>query len=399
MRLTGWMLLLGVTALAGCAGPPQSATRFDTVLSARGDVRDIVPAVGEVHDEIEMAVPILGEGRVAAINVRFGQRVHKGDTLATIAPREIGDEVGNATADLEQAEIAREVARNRHAKAAAEYSRVKQLHERGFVADARLVTAQNDLEIERLNLLAAERKAGDTLARSGRVRARVAQRAALRSPCDCVVEDINLRPGQSVSPALTDAFFLTGSRRMMTIRVKVPEQDLDRVQSGTVRFQVEAAPEKTFDATLTYISNHAIKEGRFTYYPVLVQFNRDDPSIRPGMTANVEFVNADSRNVLAVPIKALYFKPRNYIPPMDKFIADVYDRARTPDERRLALAMADGAEFGALERDRKRKLFVLENGKPARRLIRVGAQTADNFEVVSGLKPGEQVILATREPG
>ena len=397
MRRAGALLpaLLPIACDPGASGDP----RYETVAVQRGDVRDVVPAVGEIHQSVEMTVPVRADAQVTAILVRLGQKVRKGEVLATLAPREVSDEQGDAAADVVQARIARDIAANRYAKAAASFAGLSQLHDRGLVPNARLLAEQKDLENERLGLTAADRKVAELTARSARTRQRLDARDKLRAPCDCVVEDINIVRGQSVAPTMSDAFYLSGADDTMTLRAKVPEQDLARVQAaGTVRFAVDAAPDREFPAEITYISNRAIKDGRFTYYPIYLRFTRQDPAVRPGMTANVEFVNADSRNVLSVPIKALYFTPEKYVPMMPPFVEQVYKRARTEEDRRLALAMADGAEFGMLWREGKRKIFVLENGKPVRRLVRVGAQTADDFEAASGLDAGETVILAAKKP-
>lgn len=383
--------------LSACTADRDVDAGFETAVAQRGDLRDIVPATGEIREPLSMAVPILLDARITAIMVRLGQRVRSGQVLATLAPLTAADDMEDSAAEVTQADIQQQIAANRYAKAEASYAGLRQLHDRGFVPDARLLAEQKELENERLGLVAARQKRAALDARSARLGQRHKARDQLIASCDCVVEDINVTVGQSVSPTLADAFYLSGGGDALTIRARVPEQDLSRAQTaGEVRFGVEALPDRTFSARIDYISNRPVKDGRFTYYTVYLRFDREDATIRPGMTANIEFVNADSRNVLSVPIKALYFTPEGYVPEMDPFVRGVYQKARTDEDRRLALAMASGAEFGMLWREGKRKIFVLEKGGAVRRLVRVGAQTADNFEVVSGLRQGEVVVLASK---
>lgn len=62
-------------------------------------------------------------------------------------------------------------------------------------------------------------------------------------------------------------------------------------------------------------------------------------------------------------------------------------------------AAAGGAEFGRNLRRGVRLIFLLENGEPVRREVRVGAETDEFIEVLDGLRPGEVVIVRdNRDP-
>ncbi|MBN2970465.1 efflux RND transporter periplasmic adaptor subunit [Roseomonas aeriglobus] len=387
------LLPLILLTLLSCSDR-EDQQRYETIDVQRGDLRDIVQAVGDVRQPIEMMVPVLADAQVVSVSARLGDHVVKGQPLARLSLREPSDAANDASIDLEQARIALEIAHNRQAKAAATFAGVKQLHEKGFVPNARLAAEAKDLESEQLNVRSAERKLAALTSRTSRLRTRVAEQEILRSPCSCTVEDVSIVPGQIVGPSLADAFYLAGGGDALQVKVKVPEQDLARAQQAeNIRFSVDTAPNETFPATIAYISNRPIKEGRFIYYTISLSFTRSNPTIRPGMTANVEFVNADARNVLKVPVKALYFRPPDYIPLMTPSMTKALQSAKDAEERRLAIAMGEGYEFGFLFSKGLRRIFVLEGGKPVRRLIRVGEQGEDVFAAISGLRPGETVVL------
>ncbi len=68
-------------------------------------------------------------------------------------------------------------------------------------------------------------------------------------------------------------------------------------------------------------------------------------------------------------------------------------------EERLVRAAADGEEFGRYLRTNRRLVFVVENGEPLRREIVVGRTSTREIEVLSGLQPGEVIMVgANTEP-
>jgi multidrug efflux pump subunit AcrA (membrane-fusion protein) len=57
---------------------------------------------------------------------------------------------------------------------------------------------------------------------------------------------------------------------------------------------------------------------------------------------------------------------------------------------------AAGVEFAHLDRSGMRLAFVLQAGKAERREVKIGAESEDFVEVVSGLRPGERVITGKK---
>ena len=129
-------------------------------------------------------------------------------------------------------------------------------------------------------------------------------------------------------------------------------------------------------------------------YPVLIDADNAQGDLFPGMTASVEFIHADARNVLRVPIQALYLTPSTYVPVLSDELTRALQRQGLTNREAMI-----GAELGTLIFAKKQRIFVLEKGKPVVRAVRVGAQSTDFVEIVEGVRPGERVIVQENGPG
>jgi len=68
----------------------------------------------------------------------------------------------------------------------------------------------------------------------------------------------------------------------------------------------------------------------------------------------------------------------------------MFGRARFPLRRRRALVIPQAA---VIERGQLKSIFIAENGIASSRLVTLGDHTSDAVEVLSGLNPGERVIV------
>jgi HlyD family secretion protein len=131
---------------------------------------------------------------------------------------------------------------------------------------------------------------------------------------------------------------------------------------------VDAYPQRQFEAKLTSVRNAPkTTNGVVTYQGVLAVDN-SSMLLRPGMTANVNITVAKSGDELLVPNGALRFTPPG----------------------KESSTVADAAVRGS---DNTGRVWVLENGKPVSREVKLGRTDGRNTQVLSGgLKPGDRVI-------
>ncbi len=104
----------------------------------------------------------------------------------------------------------------------------------------------------------------------------------------------------------------------MLVRVNVGESDAPRVKLGmAVLVRLEAMPDKVLHGTVKEISSLATEGNPYETgstpgrknFEVTVELKESDPkTIKPGMTANAEFICDSLRNVLSVPLEAVIEK-------------------------------------------------------------------------------------------
>lgn len=158
-------------------------------------------------------------------------------------------------------------------------------------------------------------------------------------------------PGVFVAP--TDTWQLVNPETLY-FRVLVDEIDIDMVSVGQEALvEIDALPNTTFRAVVEKISYSVANSASGTVFPIELRF-LDPVNIeqqRLGMSGEARLVLDKRDNVLSVPIEAL------------------------------------------ITREGKNYVQVLTNGKAEDREVRVGVETDEYAEIISGLNEQDQVIL------
>jgi len=110
-----------------------------------------------------------------------------------------------------------------------------------------------------------------------------------------------------------------------------------------------------------------------SYTDLLAQKDKRGYPFKPGMTASVEIITDRRPGVLAVPIAAVTTRA---------------DSAAVSDDR--------DEKTDEVVREKKEKpkeiVFVNVGGKAQQRDVKTGISDYENIQILSGLKPGEQII-------
>jgi HlyD family secretion protein len=231
------------------------------------------------------------------------------------------------------------------------------------------------------------------------------------SPTDGVVISRNVDVGQTVAASLSAPiiFVIAEDLRKMQVDTSVAEADVGKLTAGMdATFVVDAYPGERFKGKVRQIRNAAQTVQNVVTYDAVIDVDNSELKLRPGMTANVNFVFANREDVLRVPNAALRFRPSP-----DVFTALKLDpkRARTGDEPGSGKAPNGGGAnapggMGSRQRsggggaaagldatpDRK-VVWVLSGGIPRSTRIKTGTTDGTKTEVVEGaLAEGDEVI-------
>jgi len=232
-------------------------------------------------------------GRVLKIEAQLGQRVSKGDSLATIDSPDVGvasAELDKARADLIAAEH--------------EYQRQKELFEAHAGAQKDLEAAQDNFRKAKAENERAQQKA--RLLRTGSID-RVSQSYVLRALIDGEVVARSINPGMEVQGQYSGGtaleLFTIGELDPLWVVADVFEMDLARVRSGQkVMVKVISYPDRTFEGIVDWVSGTLDPVTRTAKARCTIA--NPDRLLKPEMYASVS-IAVEGRKVLAVPKRAV----------------------------------------------------------------------------------------------
>lgn len=247
-------------ALGGASAGGRPQTDVDVFATTRVQRRSIVhsiTATGNVSPARQVDMRFGRNGRVQEVHVAPGDRVEEGQLLVTLDNRE--------------PELA--------------YFRARNAYEIALIDAAPNVVREREIDMQ-LSMEALEQ-------------------TRLRAPFAGVVIDVAVEPGQSVGT--NDIVVEIVDDSAFEVRVAVDELDIARVERGqSVNIRLDADPGKARQGFVDHISLIANMQGNLVTVPVTVRFAEADDFLRPGYTATLQIVVAEARDVLVVPVEAIW---------------------------------------------------------------------------------------------
>ena len=133
-----------------------------------------------------------------------------------------------------------------------------------------------------------------------------------------------------------------------------------------------------------------------TNFKVVVVLDEKIPDVRPGFTCTADITTATRKDVVSVPIPAVAVRELVY----DANGQIVREPKTDKDKRRRATSSSSSVETVASAQELKpgqtRKetegVFVVRSGKAEFLPIKMGIAGEKYFEVLNGLKPGDEVV-------
>jgi len=329
---TRWLPILVVAGLAAGAGyyfwQNRSSGELDiqTVAATRGDVRRLVSTSGTVRALGTVEIGSQLSGNIGELNADFSSEVKKGQVLARIEAstfdtrvreEEAGVAIAKANVALQEASVARAEA-NLH-KAELDLGRAAELVKKGVGAQAVLDTttaaqqgAIADLAIAKANVENAKATLEQRQATLDSARIDL-ERTYIRSPIDGVVIERTVEAGQTVAASMTAPKLFTIAQDLAHVQIEaqVDEADIGQVTGdNAVTFTVDAYPDTTFKGKVEQIRLAPTALNNVVTYTVVIAADNPMGRLLPGMTANVEIVTGEHKQVVVVPNEALRFQPR-----------------------------------------------------------------------------------------
>ena len=342
----------------------DSTPRYRTEKVTRGDIVVTITATGAINPVTTVEVGTQVSGTITQIFVDYNSIVRKGQLIALVDPASMEAQAEQSRATLAAAKANQEKAEAALLDAERTYERNKELFSRNLIA-------RSDMEVSETNYKA-------NLAAVKATKAQVIQAEAslkytetnlgyskIISPVDGIVISRNVDVGQTVAASFSTPTLFTIAQDLtkMEINASVAEADIGKIEAGQeVEFTADAYPETIFYGKVRQVRNSATTVSNVVTYDVVIQVDNPGLKLKPGMTANVSFVISESKNVLRISEAALTFTP-----------SEISAGDKTKEK-------GDG-------------VWVLQDKKPNRVAITVGASDGTSAEIVSGeIKEGDSVI-------
>ena len=382
------------------------------------DLDAIVSASGKIQPKRQVNISANTMGRVTRLAVEEGQRVKQGQFLLEIDPRSLTGQLQRGEASVAAARSSLQQTRTLVVQARANVDlaqqnlkRQQELWKEGLTTRETLERAENDLNVREAELRAREQ---DVQTREQQIRQEQASlettryslsQIVIESPMDGLVTRRNIEQGENVVVGTMNnagtVLLTIADMSVIEAEVEVDETDIPNVELGQrAKITIDAVEGKTFNGRVTEIGNSPIQtaaqqttgQRQATNFKVVVTIDEEVPDVRPGFTCTAEITTATRARALSVPIQALTVREMLF----DQKNNLVHEPP--PQRRRGGAAAAVEPTVSAAEpppghtRKETEGVFVMRDGKAVFVPVTVGIAGERYFEVMSGLKEGDQVI-------
>jgi HlyD family secretion protein len=218
----------------------------------------------------------------------------------------------------------------------------------------------------------------------------------LSSPIAGIVTKRNIEEGETVVTGTMNnagtVLLVIADMSVIEAEVEVDETDIPNVTVGQAAIiKIDAFPDKKFTAKVTEVGNSPIVVAggatRATNFKVTVQIEGLVPDVRPGFTCTAEITTATRQKVVAVPIQATTVREM-VVDANGQMVREPIDPKETKTSRRpVQTELKPGQSRKELE-----GVFVVRDGRSVFQPLKVGIAGDKYFEVLEGLKEGDEVI-------
>ncbi|MBS0882061.1 efflux RND transporter periplasmic adaptor subunit [Pantoea sp. JGM49] len=349
-----------------------------TAVVRQGDIENVIAATGKMDAIERVNVGAQVSGQVKKLYIKAGDNVSKGELIAEIDDQPQRSDLRNAQAALSVAQADLETREATLVRQDAQFKRLQQMIKANLVSRQDFDEAAEAWSTARAELTAQKARVIQAQIEVDKKQLDLSY-TRIMAPMDGTVIAIVTKQGQTVNAAQSaPTIAKLAQLGTMTIKVQVSEADITNIHPGQQAwFTTFANPDKRYNATLRSIelapesvmkddalmgnseSTPASSTNAAIYYNALLDVTNPDNTLRISMTAQVNLLRDTAKDALLIPVQAT-------------------------------------------KKDAEGKTFVEvanKENQPEKRIITTGISDSVDIQVLSGLKAGEKVILATQAAG
>jgi HlyD family secretion protein len=417
------LIVVGVVLLGAAVVAANLYYRRDTGLNVSAealrnrDLEALVSASGKVQPKRQVNVSANTTGRVTRVAVEEGERVKAGQFLLEIDPKQLEGQMQRGEASVAAAQSSLLSARTNVEQGKANLDLARQnlkrqddLWKEGLTTRESLERAQNDVAVREADLKARQQ---DIETNEARIRQEQASLSTTRynlnqiiitAPMDGLVTRRSIEEGETaVLGTMNNAgsvLLTIADMSVIEAEVEVDETEIPTVAlNQEAKVMIDAVPDRTFRGHVTEIGNSPVQttgtqnagQRQATTFKVVITLDEPVPDIRPGFTCTAEITTARRKDVVSVPIQALTVREMLY---NDKgeMVRETPTRRRRGTSVELPAVNASNEPPPGHTRKETEGVFAIRDGKAIFLPVKVGIAGEQYFEVLDGLKAGDQVI-------
>jgi RND family efflux transporter MFP subunit len=271
-----WIILLVIGGFSWwMIGKQDAEPEYEIVSVERMTITEIVDATGEVEPRDYADIAFALSGEIQEVKVFVGERVAKGEILASL-------DSASYQATLSQAQSAARIAE----------------------ADERF--ARRNWDEIKPEQREAIKLASEQARQNAAVAAAQLEKTFLRAPLEGVIARLDIREGEFASAGARIARI--SGEEGLRIRADIPESDiavLEVGQEGVATFDA-FGPRKKYAVKLSEIEPEANPMQDVVYYTVYFELDSPEELLRSGMSSDIAIRVAESRDTLSLPFRAIH---------------------------------------------------------------------------------------------
>lgn len=363
------LIIWGVVVLAAIfailhftkGGEDEDKMRYVTEPVKRGNIESTVLATGILQPYKSVLVGAQASGQISKLFVDIGDHVKKGDIIAEIDPRTQENKLKNVEAQIAETKAAQKSITASLDLAKMEFSRQAQMLKDGATsrqlydsAKNKVATVSAQLEQSKAQLKRLDIALEDAKLELGYTK--------VTSPIDGVIVNVRVEEGNTLNASMSSPTIATVSQvDKMLLKAEISEADVTKVKPGMrAWFTLVGNSVKKYDTKLDSVDpapvgvSDGTSSSSAVYYYGRFTTPNEDGSIKINMTANVNIVLGEAKDVLVVPALAL-----------EKSVEEVKNSVKVMN--------ADGTI----------------KSQP----VEIGLTDGINVEIKSGLTEGQKIVL------
>lgn len=353
--------------------PAQKVTWYTLGKAEYRTIRQIIRATGSLETEDTLKIGSIVPGVIDKMLKEENDPVKKGDLIATIDDGKADTEVRETAGALEQAKADLEYLTAFFNRQKALYE-VKQLSQDAFekvtrdYKDAKATVDLRQALHDKAKLIFNNKK--------------------IRAPEEGIILKKVSTEGETVTLASPATIIYTIAKDItkMKVKLEVDENSIGNLRIGEKAYLTfDTYPYKRFSGAIEKISNAPIIKQTAVSYEATFLLDNSERLLRPGMTVTARIIVGERENVLSVPGHAFAINSTilRYIAKLHGFTIKSVDK-KTKEELH--------------QKGSYNMLWIKEGNSFIEKPVEIGINDNAFFEIVSGLKGNEDIVMDIHEP-